>query len=188
MVRRKSAFLAMLLALVLGTLSTLAATPNQGKPPQPFGPDSFSGQVTVEGAAPPRGIQLFACIDDCSVFKSAIVGIRQGGRYSQLVVNPVDQSLVGHPVFFYLANEFGRIKGAEGRDFQGATERFTLNLTFSDPIPVPTPTPTITPTASLPVPGDPAVTAIPRWLLLAGTAAVLAGVMLLLVARRRATY
>ena len=188
MVRRKSAFLAMLFALFLGALSTLAATPNQGKPPQPFGPDSFSGQATVEGTAPPRGMQLFACIDDCSVFKSATVTIRQGGRYSQLVVSPVDRSLVGHPVLFYLANEFGRIKAAEDQDFQGATETFTLNLTFSDPIPVPTPTPTITPTASLPVPGDPIVTAIPGWVLLAGTGAVLAGVTLLLVARRRATY
>ena len=185
-VRRKIAFLAAVSALTLILVGTLGAGPRQPVPPQPFGPDSFAGQVAVEGSAPPLGMQLYACIDDCGVFKSAIVGIRQGGRYGELVVDPADRSLVGHPIFFYLANEFGRIKAAEQPDFQGATDAFTLNLTFADPIPVPTPTPTVTPTASLPVPGDPNLTRVPKLALFIGAAAVVGGIFLLLVVRRRA--
>ena len=185
MVRRKLTFLAVRLALSLGVLATLGATPRQGKPPQPFGPDSFSGKVTVQDSPAPQGMELFACIDDCRVFQSATVGIGPGGRYSQLVVNPLDRSLVGHPILFYLLNVFGRIQAVEAADFQGATDGFKLDLSFDDPVPSPTPTPTVTPTASLPVPGDPTVTAIPRVALLAGVAAALAGIVLLVVVRRR---
>ncbi len=52
--------------------------------------------------------------------------------------------------------------------------------------PSPAPTPTLTPTAALPSPGDPVVTVIPRLALVAGAAAVAAGVFLLYFARRRA--
>ena len=185
MVRRKITFLAVMLALSFGVLATLGATPHQGKPPQPFGPDSFSGKVTVQDSPAPQGMELFACIDDCGVFRSATVGIGPGGTYSQLVVNPLDRSLVGHPILFYLINVFGRIQAVEAADFQGATDGFTLDLSFDDPVPSPTPTPTVTPTASLPVPGDPTVTAIPRVALVAGVAAALGGIVLLVVVRRR---
>ena len=185
--RRNITLLVMLGALYLMLLATLGATAWQVNPPQPFGPDSFFGQVNVEGGPAPQGLQLFACIDNCGVFKSETVGIQEGGAYSQLVVNPLDRSLVGHPIRFYLANEFGRIQAVETVDFKGAFDHFVLNLTFDDPVPEPTPTPTITPTASLPAPGDPTVTAIPRVALLLGVAALLVGSVLLLALRRRAT-
>ena len=184
--RGKIRFLITIAAVLLGLLAMLGAGPSQGKPPQPFGPDSFSGQVIVQGALAPQGMRLYACIDTCEVYLSAAVGIRQGGRYSQLVIGPSDRSLVGHPIFFHLANEFGNIRAVEAVNFEGATQIFNRNLTFGDPVPFPTATPTVTPTASLPVPGDPAITAIPRMALLFGAVALTTGVVLLLILRRRA--
>lgn len=185
-VRREFPFLALALALNFAMLVTLAASPHQDKPPQPFGPDAFSGRAVVQSGAPPLGMKLFACIDDCLIYKSEVVGIKEGGAYSRLVVNPTDRSLVGHSIHFYLANDFGRIQALETVDFAGATDNFTLDLNFSDTIPVPTPLPTVTPTASLPVAGDVTVTAIPRMALIVGAIAVVLGMGILMAARRRA--
>ena len=185
-VRREFPFLALALALNFAMLVTLAASPHQDKPPQPFGPDAFSGRAVVQSGSPPLGMKLFACIDDCLIYKSEVVGIKEGGAYSRLVVNPTDRSLVGHSIHFYLANDFGRIQALETVDFAGATDNFTLDLKFSDTIPVPTPLPTVTPTASLPVPGDVTVTAIPRMALIVGAIAVVLGMGILMAARRRA--
>ena len=185
-VRRESPFLALALALNFAMLVTLAASPHQDKPPQPFGPDAFSGRVVVQSSSPPVGMWLFACIDDCLIYKSEVVEIKEGGAYSRLVVNPTDRSLVGHSIHFYLANDFGRIQALETVDFAAATDNFTLDLNFSDRIPVPTPLPTVTPTASLPVPGDVAVTVIPRMALIVGAIAVVLGMGILMAARRRA--
>lgn len=184
--RRKFRLLGTMLALFLVLLAALGATPGQVNPPQPFGPDFFSGRVSIQGGPPPVGMRFFACIGNCGVFKSEAVGVTAGGIYSQLVVNPKDRSLAGYPIRFYLANQFGRIQADETVGFKGATDYFTLDVTFGDPVPKPTPTPTITPTASLPVPGDPAVTAIPKVALLAGVAGVLLGSVILIVLRRRA--
>ena len=185
-VRREFPFLALALALNFAMLVTLAASPHQDKPPQPFGPDAFSGRAVVQNGSPPVGMKLFACIDDCLIYKSEVVGIKKGGAYSRLVVNPTDRSLVGHSIHFYLANDFGRIQALETVDFAGATDNFTLDLNFSDPIPVPTPLPTVTPTASLPVAGDVTVTAIPRMALIVGAIALVLGMGILMAARRRA--
>ena len=185
-VRREFLFLALALALNFAMLVTLAASPHQDKPPQPFGPDAFSGRAVVQSGAAPLGMKLFACIDDCLIYKSEVVGIKEGGAYSRLVVNPTDRSLVGHSIHFYLANDFGRIQALETVDFAGATDNFTLDLNFSDTIPVPTPLPTVTPTASLPVAGDGTVTAIPRMALIVGAIAVVLGMGILMAARRRA--
>jgi len=185
-VRREFPFLALALALNFAMLVTLAASPHQDKPPQPFGPDAFSGRAVVQSGSPPLGMKLFACIDDCLIYKSEVVGIKEGGAYSRLVVNPTDRSLVGHSIHFYLANDFGRIQALETVDFAGATDNFTLDLNFSDTIPVPTPLPTVTPTASLPVAGDVTVTAIPRMALIVGAIAVVLGMGILMAARRRA--
>ncbi len=185
-VRKESPFLALALALNFAMLVTLAASPHQDKPPQPFGPDAFSGRVVVQSSSPPLGMRLFACIDDCLIYKSEVVGIKEGGAYSRLIVNPTDRSLVGHSIHFYLANDFGRIQALETVDFAAATDNFTLDLNFSDRIPVPTPLPTVTPTASLPAPGDVAVTAIPRMALIVGSIAVVLGMGILMAARRRA--
>ena len=186
MVGRKLASLFTILIISLAVLPMLGAGPSQAKPPQPFGPDSFSGQVVVQGQLALRGMQLYACIDNCEVYLSVPVRISQGGMYNQLVVSPPDRSLVGHPILFYLSNEFGRIQADEVVDFQGATQIFTHNLNFKDPVPFPTATPTITPTASLPAPGDPSVTAIPRMALILGGVTLLAGSGVLLILRRRA--
>jgi len=185
-VRKQFRFLALALALNIAMLVTLAASPHQYKPPQPFGPDAFSGRVVVQSSSPPVGMLLFACIDDCLIYKSEVVGIKEGGAYSRLIVNPTDRSLVGHSIHFYLANDFGRIQASETVDFTAATDNFTLHLNFSDRIPGPTPLPTVTPTASLPVPGDVAVTAIPRMALIVGAIAVVLGMGILMAARRRA--
>ena len=185
-VRREFPFLALALALNFAMLVTLAASPHQDKPPQPFGPDAFSGRAVVQNGSPPLGLMLFACIDDCLIYKSEVVWIKEEGAYSRLVVNPTDRSLVGHSIHFYLANDFGRIQALETVDFAGATDNFTLDLNFSDTIPVPTPLPTVTPTASLPVPGDVTVTAIPRMALIVGAIAVVLGMGILMAARRRA--
>ena len=184
--RGKVTFLVACFALCLAVVATVGAGPQQAKPPQPFGPDSFSGQVSVQGALAPAGMQLYACIESCEVYLSAPVGIEEGGIYSQLLIGPSDRSLVGHPVFFYLANRFGRIKAAEVVDFQGATQIFDQDLTFSDSVPSPTATPSVTPTASLPAPGDPTVTAIPKIALLFGIVTLFTGVVLLLILRWRA--
>ena len=184
--RRKFPSLALALALNFGMLVTLAASPHQDKPPQPFGPDAFSGRAVVQSGSPPLGMKLFACIDDCLIYKSEVVGIKEGGAYSRLVVNPTDRSLVGHSIHFYLANDFGRIQAMETVDFAGATDNFALDLNFSDTIPVPTPLPTVTPTASLPVAGDVTVTAIPRMALIVGAIAVVLGMGILMAARHRA--
>lgn len=198
--RRDITFLAMVCSLVFGAFAAMGLVPQQGeRPPQPFFPDFFSGGITLQGAPAPAGLTLVACIDDCAaVFQSQPVQVETGGRYSKLEVNPSDEALIGHAVSFYLVNQFGRIKAAETRKFVGAFNFYTVDLTFSQPLPVPTPTPTLTPTptptpiptltptASLPVPGDPGVTTIPKVALAAGAAAVFVGGLLLLLARRRA--
>ena len=204
--RRKTTFLAIVCSLVIGAFAAMGLVPQQGeRPPQPFFQDFFAGGITVQGAPAPAGLTLVACIDDCAaVFQSQPVQVEAGGRYSKLEVNPRDQALIGHAVSFYLVNQFGRIKAAETRSFIGVFDFYTVNLTFRQPLPVPTPTPTLTPiptptptptptpiptltpTASLPVPGDPGVTTIPRVALAAGAAAVFVGGLLLLLARRRA--
>ena len=52
-VRREFPFLALALALNFAMLVTLAASPHQDKPPQPFGPDAFSGRVVVQSSSLP---------------------------------------------------------------------------------------------------------------------------------------
>ena len=195
-VRRKTAFLAALAALTIVLAGAMGAGPRQdGGPPQPFLPEFYSGQVLVQGAPAPAGSELIACIDDCEgVYRSAPVNIAEGGNYTMLEVNPGDQGLLNRTVYFYLINEFGRIQAVETKKFTGSPTNIcadrkgtclTLDLNFADPIPEPTPTPTVTPTVSLPVPGDPGVTEIPKMALAMGVAAAAAGILLLLVARRR---
>ena len=204
--RREVTFLAIICAVVFGAFAAMGVAPQQGeRPPQPFFQDFFSGGITVQGAPAPAGLTLVACIDDCAaVFQSQPVRVEAGGRYSKLEVNPTDKALIGHPVSFYLVNQFGRIKAAETRQFVGVFDFYTVDLTFNQPLPAPTPiptptlaptptpvptpapTPTPTPTATLPVPGDPGVTTIPRVAVAAGAAAVFVGGLLLLLSRRRA--
>ena len=182
------------LAIMVMAISTLAAVPQQGeRPPQPFLPDFYSGSVTLQGAPAPAGTILIGCLVDCETgFQSKSVEIQDGGIFEMLEVNPTDQALIGLPVSFYIINEFGRIKALETADFTAIHDFHVVDLTFTDGLPAPTPIPTVTPTpqptptAILPVPGDPAITEIPRLALIIGVAAVGAGAGMILLARRRA--
>ena len=180
-------------AMLLPALALMAAGPNQPeRPPQPFFQDFFSGKVLLQGSPPPAGTRLIACIDDCeTVFQSAPYSLRSDGSFDQLEVNPSSEDLVGHTIFFYLVNEHGKIRADESRPYIGVFDFYVQDLTFVDPLPIPEPTPTpeptrrSTPTASLPIAGDPSVTQLPKIALMAGAAAVVAGLGLILAARRR---
>ena len=95
--------------------------------------------------------------------------------------------MIGHTIYFYLVNEHGRIRAEESRPYIGVFDFYVQDLTFAEPLPVLVlePTPQPTPTASLPVAGDPAVAQVPKLALIAGGAAVVAGTVLLLAARRK---
>ena len=193
MVWRKITFLIGSAVLTLSALTALAAVPGQGeRPPQPLFEDFFSGRVSLQGSPAPAGTQLIACIVNCATqFESQPVRIGTGGRYEGLELNPSDEALIGRTVSFYLVNPYGRIKAVETTEFVGVFDFYTLDLTFTQRLPVPTPLPTmtqiptVTPTASLPVPGDPSITAIPRMALIIGAVTVVVGTGLILFARRR---
>ena len=182
----------LLLAFAVMAIATVGAVPQQGeRPPQPFFQDFYSGTVSLQGAPASAGTKLIGCVLDCVAgFESKAVALQTGGKYELLEVNPSDEALIGRPVSFYLVNEFGRIKARETAVFIGVFDFYVVDLTFNDPLPGPTPTPTVTPTmqptptAILPVPGDPAITAIPRLALIVGAAAVAAGAGLILLTRR----
>ena len=193
--RRFPAILFLTAAVLIFALTLLGAGPNQAeRPPQPFFQDFFSGAVLVQGSPPPEGTLLIACIDSCeNSFESAPYSLKADGTFEQLEVNPASENLVGHPISFYLVNEFGRIRAVEIRPYIGVFDFYVQNLTFVDPLPLaalpdptpsPTPTPRPTPVASLPVSGDPAVAQLPKIALMAGVVAVLLGASLLLVSRR----
>lgn len=183
----------LLVAFAVMAIATVGAVPQQGeRPPQPFFQDFFSGSVTLQGAPAPAGTKLIACVLSCETgFESDAVELLPGGTYELLEVNPSDEALIGLPVNFYLFNNFGRIRAQETTDFIGVFDFYVIDLTFNDPLPVPTPFPTITPTpqptptAILPVPGDPAITAIPRLAVIVGAAAVAAGAGMILLSRRK---
>ena len=193
MVWRKIIVLVGMAAIIFSALSTLAGVPGQGeRPPQPFFQDFFSGTVSLQGSPAPTGTQLIACVADCATgFKSQPIRIGSGGKYDLLEVNPSEETLIGRTVSFYLLNQYGTIKAVETASFVGVFDFYTLELTFNQPLPVPTPRPTVTPiptvtpTASLPVPGDPSITAIPRLALIIGAVTVAGGTGLILLARRR---
>ena len=170
----------------------LSAAPNQiDRPPQPFFQDFFSGKVTLQGGAPPTGTLLIACIDDCdTAFQSKPYNLNADGSFDQLEVNPMSEDLVGHPITFYLVNDFGKIASVEVRPYIGVFDFYVQDLTFTDSMPLPSPTimpeptPQPTPTASLPIAGDPSVTILPKITLASGGIAVLFGSVLLFAGRR----
>jgi hypothetical protein len=107
----------------------------------------------------------------------------------------MSEELVGHPITFYLVNDFGKIASVEVRPYIGVFDFYVQDLSFTDsmphpsPLPSPTllpePTPEPTPTASLPIAGDPAVTILPKIILASGGIAVLFGSVLLFASRRK---
>ena len=179
--RRKIILWLITSVLLTTSFGLLGAGPQQGGvPPQPFFADYFSGQVTVQGAVPPPGTQLVACIDDCRTgFESKPVLMSSGGAFSLLEVNPPERFLRGRQITFYLVNQHGRIKATETANFEGAYAINKLNLSFDQPLPRPLPPP------ALPRVGDPVVASLPKLALGTGSAAIAIGALLILLGRRR---
>lgn len=195
-VRRYRWFISWIIILLITGATLLGASPNQAeRPPQPFFQDFFSGSVLVRGETPPEGTLLVACIDVCElVFESEPYEVNQDGTFDQLEVNPNDQDLIGHPISFYLINEFGRIKAVETRAYIGVFEFYVQDLTFIAPLPLapvatptPPPMPTLQPTpiASLPISGDPAVIKVANLFLALGVIGVVSGAAITFLANRR---
>ena len=206
--RRFPAIIFVSAVLLFAAFAVLGAGPYQAeRPPQPFFQDFFSGTVLLEGSSPPEGTLLIACIDDCEHgFESPAYPLKADGSFTQLEVKPLNEELVGHPITFYLENEFGRIQALESRPYIGVFDFYVQDLTFVNPMPTPEPTPVPEPTrlpgptplpeppeptprptpiALLPVAGDPSVAQLPKIALMAGGAAVVTGAGLLVVARRK---
>lgn len=186
----------MIALLTLGSTLSGWGPKQSERPPQPFFQDFFSGSVLVEGAPPPEGTLLIACIDSCEeVFESAPHKVNTDGSFDQLEVNPVDEGLVGHVILFYLANEYGRIKAVETRPYIGVFDFYKQDLTFVDAMPVFVPAsitqptehePQPTPVAALPVAGDPLFARMLKWAVIIGVLVSLAGGSLLIFAKRNA--
>ena len=192
MVRGNLTRIAVMLAILAVVAATLGAMPSQAPPEQegsslPYGSDVFAGSVSVQEVTPPGGMTLFACIDDCGVYKSESVLTNHDGTFDGLMVRPPEQSLAGHPVRFFLANEHGHIEADEQVGFQGTMERHSLDLRFAGPVPFRPSLTTPTATPVLPATGDTIVAAVPRWALVMGVLALLGGVALVLRARRGET-
>jgi hypothetical protein len=182
-VRRNIGLLASVLLLAVNAVFILGAAPQQQgggvAPPQPFYADYFSGTVFLQSAAAPQGIQLVACVDECSVFQTEVTVLGPGGRFHLMAINPDNQLLKGRDITFYVVNQYGRIKAAETRIFEGAYNISGIDLHFSDPLPLPPPPPT------LPQVGDPFIPHLPKVLLALGATSMAAGMLLLVQSRRR---
>lgn len=131
-------------------LAVMAAVPGQdARPPSPLEPDYYSGTVTVQGAAPPAGTQLSACVDGCVNYWSDAVTLDASGAFQYLVVAAPERRLIGDTVTFHIFNEHGNIRAAQTQEYTAARQFYTVSLTFADPMPTPRPpTPTPLPTAT----------------------------------------
>ena len=176
----------------------MAAAPAQRLAQPPF-PVIYNGNVTIMDAPAPTDVSLVACVDGCDTgWQSNLALIPEPGKYTTLVVGPPDHTFIGKELTFHLVTEFGSVQAAETgtltepKDPSDFTK--TLDLHFAEAPPAapeatPTPTPTITPTPSptpvLPIPGDASVPRLSRVALIAGSLALLAGVGILFLMRRR---
>ena len=160
----------------------LSASPRQSEvPPQAFFSDYFSGVVFFQGATPPPGIELMACIRDCQTFRSEGIILGGDGRFALLEVNPSDRFLRGDKIFFYLANAHGQIQATERAVFEGKYAIVEIKLNFDSDLPAPLAPP------ALPRVGDSVITLLPRVAVGVGTVLLLMGISILVVSRRRGT-
>jgi hypothetical protein len=182
-VRQKIGLLASVLLLTVNTFFILGAAPwQQGggvAPPQPFYADYFSGTVFLQSAAAPPGVQLVACVDECGVFQTEATFLGPGGGFHLMAVNPDNRRLKGRDLTFYLVNQYGRIKAAETRIFEGAYNISNIDLHFNDPLPLPPAPPT------LPQVGDTFIPHLPKVLLALGATSMAGGAFLWAQSRRR---
>ena len=115
----------------------IGAMPKQESvPPQPFYADFYSGRVGVTDEWPEVGVKLYACVLDCSRFRTEMVGVDvKSGWYEGLKIDPSDKRLLYQEVTFYLDNGLGSVKAPETSVMEGAFIRKIVDLTFDGPAP-----------------------------------------------------
>ena len=116
----------------------MGAMPKQESvPPQPFYADFYSGRVTVTDEWPNTGVKLYACVLDCSRFRTEMVEVDvKSGLYEGLKIDPSDKRLLYQEVTFYLDNGLGSVKASETSSMEGAFIRKIVDLTFDGPVPI----------------------------------------------------
>ena len=115
----------------------MGAMPKQESvPPQPFYADFYSGRVGVTDEWPEVGVKLYACVLDCSRFRTEMVDVDvKSGWYEGLKIDPSDKRLLYQEVTFYLDNGLGSVKAPETSVMEGAFIRKIVDLTFDGPAP-----------------------------------------------------
>ena len=116
----------------------MGAMPKQESvPPQPFYADFYSGRVTVTDEWPNTGVKLYACVLDCSRFRTEMVEVDvKSGLYEGLKIDPSDKRLLYQEVTFHLDNGLGSVKASETSSMEGAFIRKIVDLTFDGPVPI----------------------------------------------------
>ncbi|MBM3941912.1 MAG: hypothetical protein FJ316_03115 [SAR202 cluster bacterium] len=177
---RRFGYLALVVIMAATAFGALGAGPEPGVPPRPYFPDFYSGNVVVSGGASLAGVSLVICIDDCAtVFTTGPVSLDAQGKFDRIAISPKDEALVGHPISFFLQNQYGRIKAREAPIFEGALNLRNVTLNFKDPLPSPPPPP------DLPQVGDSIIPVLPKIAAGLGLLLVAAGLGLLGVQRVR---
>jgi len=120
------------------TVIGMGAMPKQESvPPQPFYADFYSGRVTVTDEWPNTGVKLYACVLDCSRFRTEMVEVDvKSGLYEGLKIDPSDKRLLYQEVTFHLDNGVGSVKALETSSMEGAFIRKIVDLTFEAPVPI----------------------------------------------------
>ena len=120
------------------TVIGMGAMPKQESvPPQPFYADFYSGRVTVTDEWPNTGVKLYACVFDCSRFRTEMVEVDvKSGLYEGLKIDPSDKRLLYQEVTFYLDNGLGSVKATDTSVMEGAFIRKIVDLTFDAPVPI----------------------------------------------------
>ena len=192
-----------LAAYMMALAAGLGAALGQVVPEPPVPPNVFAGDVFIGGQPAPDGVEIFARAD---IYQSNVarpgfapderpIVLTEGGKYFNLKVQPPGQAFVGKTITFHATIGFGDVPAQETDVLtRGLRFETDFGLHFPDappgsPTPTPKPTPTFTPTPTptpvLPIPGDPSVPRLSRLALILGGVAVVAGVGLLLIMRRR---
>ena len=116
----------------------IGAMPKQESvPPQPFYADFYSGRVDVTDEWPETGVKLYACVLDCSRFRTEMVDVNvKSGWYEGLKIDPSDKRLLYQEVTFYLDNGLGSVKASDTSVMEGAFIRKIVDLTFDGPVPI----------------------------------------------------
>ena len=200
--RRKYIWPAIIAGQLLALGALLAAVSAQTFPPFP---NNFSGKAFVAGQPAPDGLEVFARIDgyQSNVARPGFdadqraVVLVSSGEYVTLVVQPPDDTFFGKTITFHATLGFGEVQATETAVFLNLQILSGFDLNFPSmptgaPTPTPPPTPTLVPTPTttpvLPIPGDPSVPKLSRMALVVGGAVLVAGIAVLLVARRRRAY